>query len=218
MRWDYSDRLHATARQAATGGTSRRRPTTSMTQPGSACARSPTRSTVEDPGARTQKSERIYLGTFEVYREYGPDGAVTLERETLHVIDDKQRVALVETRTEGTDRGPAELMRYQLANHLGSSVLELDECAQVITYEEYYPYGSTSYQAVRVGTETPEALPLHRQGARHETGLYYHGRSLLRPVARPLDQLRSGRPRRRPEPLRLRARQPHQPQRSHGSP
>ena len=48
--------------------------------------------------------ERIYLGGFEIYREYDGDGStVSLERETLHVMDDKQRIALVETRTQGDD-------------------------------------------------------------------------------------------------------------------
>ena len=105
--------------------------------------------------------ERVYLGGFEIYREFAGDGAtVTLERETLHVMDDKQRVALVETKT--TDQAappntlPAALTRYQFGNHLGSACLELDADAQVISYEEYTPYGSTSYQAVRSQTETPK--------------------------------------------------------------
>ena len=56
----------------------------------------------------TRKNERIYLGGFEIYREYDGDGtSVTLERETLHVMDDKQRIALVETRTQGDDGSPA---------------------------------------------------------------------------------------------------------------
>jgi hypothetical protein len=37
-----------------------------------------------------------HLGGFEVYREYDAGGAVTLAREMLHVMDDKQRIALVE--------------------------------------------------------------------------------------------------------------------------
>jgi hypothetical protein len=105
----------------------------------------------------TRKSERIYLGGFEIYREYAGDGAtVRLERETLHVIDDEQTVALVETRTRGNDRGPRQVTRYQLADHLGSAVLELDAQAQIISYEEYSPYGSTSYQAARSRTEAPK--------------------------------------------------------------
>ena len=51
-------------------------------------------------GKAHAKKERIYLGGFEIYREYdGTGNAVTLERETLHVMDDKQRIALVETQT-----------------------------------------------------------------------------------------------------------------------
>ena len=56
--------------------------------------------------------ERIYLGGFEIFRKHGgPIGAntATLERETLHVMDDKQRIALVETRTldtAGNDQAP----------------------------------------------------------------------------------------------------------------
>ena len=43
--------------------------------------------------------ERIYLGGFEIYREYNGTGTnVELERETLHIMDDKQCIALVETK------------------------------------------------------------------------------------------------------------------------
>src|SRR5262249_47324297 len=102
-----------------------------------------------------RKNERTYLGGFEVYREYDGSGtSVILERETLHVMDDKQRIALVETRTQGNEPGvPAQLIRYQLGNHLGSASLELDDVGQIISYEEYYPYGSTSYQAGRSAAE-----------------------------------------------------------------
>ena len=43
--------------------------------------------------------ERIYLGGFEIFRRRKGADAVTLERETLHIMDGKQRLALVETRT-----------------------------------------------------------------------------------------------------------------------
>ena len=94
----------------------------------------------------------MYLGRFELYREYDGSGtSVDLERETLHVMDDKHRIALVETRcwTRATRWPHGQLIRYQFGNHLGSASLELDQRGQVISYEEYYPYGSTSYQAVR---------------------------------------------------------------------
>lgn len=97
----------------------------------------------------TRQKERFYLGGVEVYREYNGSGnAITLERETLHVMDDKQRIAVIETCTQCDDDSPAQLIRFQASNHLGSVSFELDEEANAISYEEYYPYGSTSYQAV----------------------------------------------------------------------
>ncbi len=163
LRWDQNDRLHATARDGV-------RETTYYVYD---AAGQRARKVTEHMGQA--RSERIYVGPFEVYREYDTAQAITLERETLHVIDGTRRVALVETRTAGTDRRPAELIRYQLTNHLGSSVLELDQSGQVITYEEYYPYGSTSYQAVRSRTETPKRYRYAGKERDTETGLYYHG-------------------------------------------
>src|SRR5204862_3436868 len=116
-----------------------------------------------------------YLSGFEVYREYDGGGTnVTLERETLHVMDDKQRIALVETRTQGTDSSPARLIRYQFGNHLRSASLELDDQAQIISYEEYYPYGSTAYQAVRSQTETPKRYRYSGIERDEESGFTYH--------------------------------------------
>jgi RHS repeat-associated protein len=125
--------------------------------------------------------ERIYLGGFEIFRKHdGPIGAntATLERETLHVIDNKQRISLVETRTldtAGNDRASRQLIRYQFGNHLGSSSLELDDQAQVISYEEYAPYGSSTYQAVRSRTEVPKRYRNIGKERDEESGLYYHG-------------------------------------------
>ena len=100
----------------------------------------------------TRKNERLYLGGFEIYRDYDGSGvSIALERQTLHIMDDKQRVALVETRTQGNDGSSPQLIRYQFGNHLGSASLELDEAGQVISYEEYHPYGTTSYQAGGAG-------------------------------------------------------------------
>jgi hypothetical protein len=91
-------------------------------------------------------AERIYLGGFEIFSRRNGVGSVTLERETLHIMDDKQRIALVETRTQGNDGSPPQLVRYQFSNHLSSASLELDDAGQIISYEEYYPYGSSLFK------------------------------------------------------------------------
>ncbi|SDW57152.1 RHS repeat-associated core domain-containing protein [Marininema mesophilum] len=123
----------------------------------------------------TRMKERIYLGGFEIYHEYENDGTtIKLERETLHIIDDQRCIALVETRTQGKDPTPEQLIRYQLSNHLGSASLELDNMGRLISYEEYYPFGSTSYQAVRNQMETPKRYRYTGKERDEGTGFYYH--------------------------------------------
>ena len=122
--------------------------------------------------------ERVYLGGIEIFRQRNGTGAVTLERETLHLMDDRRRIALVETRTldvAGNDPAPQQLTRYQFSSHLGSASLVLDHEAQMISYEEYTPYGSTSYQAMRNQTETPQRYRYTGKERDEESGLYYHG-------------------------------------------
>ncbi|MGW0628481.1 SpvB/TcaC N-terminal domain-containing protein [Streptomyces sp. NPDC002758] len=125
--------------------------------------------------------ERIYLGGFEIYRERPGAAAAadaTLERETLHVMEGRHRLAVVETRTHnpaGDDTAPRLAIRYQHGNHLGSVSLELDDSAAVVTYEEYSPYGSTTYSAVRSQTETPKRYRYTAVERDEETGFGYHG-------------------------------------------
>jgi RHS repeat-associated protein len=125
------------------------------------------------------KEERLYLGGgFEIYRKY-LSGVLETERETLHVMDDQKRIAQVETKT--VDSGsvlasPVITQRYQLDNHLGSASVELDENAQLISYEEYYPYGSTSYQSGNSASEVKRKRYRYTGKEKdEESGLYYHG-------------------------------------------
>jgi len=174
MQWDFKDALYMTQRQAvnstdADGIAHQGERTYYVYDSSGQRVRK-----VTESAAQIKKNERFYIGGFEVYREY-LNGPPNLERETLHVIDDKQRVALVETRTQGDDGSAAQLIRYQFNNHLGSVSLELDDSANVITYEEYCPYGNTSYQAgqsaVEVGLKRYRYTGMERD---EETGLGYH--------------------------------------------
>ncbi|KYC35940.1 toxin [Scytonema hofmannii PCC 7110] len=134
------------------------------------------RKVIERQNGTCQK-ERFYLDGVEVYREYDGSGeTVTLERETLHILDDKQRIAVIETRTQGNDGSLIQLIRFQLSNHLSSATLELDVQGSIISYEEYYPFGSTSYQSSRSAAEV--GLKRYRYTGKErdeESGLYYHG-------------------------------------------
>jgi RHS repeat-associated protein len=167
MDWDYRDRLIATSRTIGSAAE-----TTFYTYDlhGERVRK------ITESSAGTKKQERIYVGRFEVYREYNGDGTtVSLERETLHVMDDKQRIALVERRTQGTE-GEALLIRFQMSNHLGTACLELDQSADIISYEEYTPYGSTAYQAVRAGLDkNPKRYRYTGKERDEENGFSYHG-------------------------------------------
>ena len=175
MQWDFRDQLSATSRQAV-----------SPTPPPASVAQT-TFYVYDSHGERVRKvtesqagvrrEERIYLRGFDLYREFSADGVTSdLERETLHLMDDKRHVALVESRTKGGDGSPTQLVRYQFGNHLGSSILELDGKAEVISYEEYYPYGSTSYEAVN--TTIKAAAKRYRFTGKErdeESGFEYYG-------------------------------------------
>ena len=166
MQWDFKDQLTLTQTQVVNGD---HEPASTFYRYDSAGQRV---RKVAERGHGTRHAERLYIGAgFEVYREYAPDGeTVALERTTLHVMDDRRRIALAESLGEDVT------VRYQFDNQLQSACLELDESSAIITYEEYYPYGSTSYQAGRSHAEVSHKR--YRFLARErdlESGLNYHG-------------------------------------------
>jgi RHS repeat-associated protein len=167
LAWDFEDQLASTQRQVVNNAPGE---TTYYVYDASGQrVRKVTQS-----GSGTKTKERIYLGGYEVYREYASDGSTaTLERQTLHVMDGKRRVALVETNTTSA---AAPILRYQFDNHLGSASLELDTSGAIISYEEYYPYGSTSFQAVPGAVQvSPKRYRYTGKERDEETGFYYHG-------------------------------------------
>ena len=172
MDWDFKDQLHATRRQVTNAG--KAETTYYVYDLSGQRVRK-----VTERATGSKKHERVYLGGFEIYSEFDSVGARTLERETLHVMDDKRRIALVETKTmddEAPVAEPAPLLRMQFSNHLGSSVLELDESATIISYEEYYAYGSTSFEAL--DHDIHAARKRYRYTGKErdeETGFNYHG-------------------------------------------
>jgi len=181
MRWDYRDQLLMTCRQHVAqpvdgddpAGTERHGERTWYVYDANGQRVRKITFNASDAGGGI-KDERIYLGDFEVYRVHSGlhKGLV---RESLHVMDDKQRVALVETRNGVDDGSPQQVARYPFGNHLGSAALELDGSARIVSYEEYSPYGSTTYQAVSGMTGTPKRYRYTGMERDEESGLNYHG-------------------------------------------
>ncbi len=108
--------------------------------------------------------------------------ALEEERGTLHVMDDQQRIALVETRTvriPGTTTmvhrdAPAPLVRFQLGDQLGSACVELDGSFGVLSYEELHAYGSTACWAEVGALEVSKRYQFTGMGRDKETGLQVH--------------------------------------------
>lgn len=174
LTWDEDDHLRSTTRQIVTAGTAVT--TYYAYDSGGKRVRKVTNGQANVGQMAVRTAERIYFGRVDVYREFAADGAtITLQRETLHVDGGALVVARVETRTFGTDDGPTQLVRYQLANHLSSAVLELGDESEVISYEEYFPFGSTSYQAVANAVDVPKRYRYTDKERDDENDLYYHG-------------------------------------------
>lgn len=119
--------------------------------------------------------ERIYLGGLEIYRRYS-SGNVVEEIESVH-LEAGDRLLLVDDvlRTDNTRLPAGALYRYQYSNHLGSACVELNQRAEIISYEEYHPYGTTAYRATNSNIEVPRKRYRYTGMEKdEETGLSYH--------------------------------------------
>jgi RHS repeat-associated protein len=166
MDWDFADRLRHTA-VSASG---------SVTQE--------SWYVYDASGQRVRKvvvkgnvsEERLYLGGVEFFRRTR-GGTTDAERATLHVSDDTRRIAMVDTPILlPAGSREIQLIRYQYANQLDTACLELDGAAKIISYEEYYPFGNTSYQ----GTDQSREVPAKRyryigKERDDDSGFYYCG-------------------------------------------
>jgi hypothetical protein len=101
LEWDYRDLLQVSSKQIVTNGG-----TLDITYYVYDSSGNRVRKVTEGYALSneriTRKKKRLYISGFEVYREYMPDRSVALERESLSLLDDQQRLAIVETRTVGT--------------------------------------------------------------------------------------------------------------------
>lgn len=134
-------------------------------------------------GASESVDETLYIDGLEI-RRHSTGGAVDEEYRTIRVMDGERCLAERLTWTIGAPPSgvPSPQLRYQLENYLGSAIYELDTTGLIITYEEYFPYGGTSYIA---GDNAAEVKLKHYRYAGNErdeeTGLYYYGARYYQP-------------------------------------
>ncbi len=113
---------------------------------------------------------RYYINGYEIYRKT-VNGVIDVERLTVNISDDSKVFVRIEKKSDED-----EVIRYQYDNHLGSACLELDVAGLIISYEEYHPFGTTSYRSG--ANEIDVSLKRYKYCGKErdeETGLYYYG-------------------------------------------
>ena len=136
----------------------------------------------EGPGQPQQLeiTEKIYLEGCEIKRVYR-NGDLVLERMTSHITDESDTIARLykwtrDDRRSETDDVSENKIHYQLSNHLGSAALEVSERGELISYEEYFPFGGTAFIAGRNVREVK--LKYYRYCGKERddvTSFYYYG-------------------------------------------
>jgi RHS repeat-associated protein len=135
----------------------------------------------------TLEEERKTISIFDmkITEEEVTDNENKTKKVMRYEIDPYRTIARLETATivdsnEVID--PDTVVSFQYDNHLGSACLELNENAEIISYEEYYPFGTTSYCAMNGSIEV--SMKRYRFCGKErdeETGLYYFGARFYAP-------------------------------------
>jgi RHS repeat-associated protein len=126
-------------------------------------------------GAKTTRT--VYIGGVFEHQQVIENDAVTVENQTLHLMDDAKRIATyrVGGELDGVQRPKT---RYHLGDHLQSSSVVLRQVPDVdgklfVNREEYRPYGETAFGSFKykryrfTGKEKDEESGLHYHSARY---------------------------------------------------
>ncbi|VEA77184.1 RHS repeat-associated core domain [Salmonella enterica subsp. arizonae] len=116
-----------------------------------------------------------------------PQSSGGKETESLEVITVGEAGCAQVRVLHWTAGRPAELTgdqtRYSYDNLTGSSGLELDGDGNIISMEEYYPYGGTAVLTARSQTGADYKTVRYSGKERDATGLYYYGYRYYQPWA-----------------------------------
>jgi RHS repeat-associated protein len=121
---------------------------------------------------QTLKSEVRYLPGLEVHRE-----ANGKERHVISVEAGRNQVRML----HWPDGAESDQLRYSLSDHLGSSTLELDDGAGILSQEHYYPFGGTACWASKSALVAKYKTIRYSGKERDATGLYHYGHRYYAP-------------------------------------
>ncbi|MDF9900724.1 RHS repeat domain-containing protein [Pseudomonas laurylsulfatiphila] len=116
--------------------------------------------------ARTLRTEVRYLPGLEIHHQ--ADG------EEHHVISVEAGRSNVRA-LHWPQGAHSDQLRYSLSDHLGSSTMELEDDAGVLTQEHYYPFGGTACWAGKSALVAKYKTTRYSGKELDATGLYYYG-------------------------------------------
>ena len=145
------------------------------------------KTTVRLVGGVAEITDKLYLDGCEITR-IRLGATPRLHRLTTIVDDDFGRIAAVhrwtlDSAARETDDITAARVHYTLSDHLDSAQLQLAGDGRVISYEEYFPYGGTSFIAADQTREV--ALKDYRFAGKERdeaTGFSYYGHRYYAPA------------------------------------
>ncbi|WP_051496853.1 RHS repeat domain-containing protein [Granulibacter bethesdensis] len=132
-------------------------------------------------GETTSRQRVIYLPGIEL-RVKGEGTAATEEFQVITIGGS----GCAQVRVLHWERNkPADIVndqvRYGYGNLIGSLLMELDSDGNLISQEEYYPFGGTAMWAARNQTEANYKTIRYSGKERDDSGLYYHGHRYYQP-------------------------------------
>lgn len=111
--------------------------------------------------------ESIYLGVCEVFFQY-QGSKLTQKTESLVIEAGSDKLLILDKKNNQT------ITRYQLTNHLGSVSAETDDTGNVISYEEFYPFGKTALRFCSSNISYKKYRYIGKEQDT-DTGMYYIG-------------------------------------------
>ncbi|MDE1491704.1 RHS repeat-associated core domain-containing protein [Xenorhabdus bovienii] len=135
----------------------------------------------QQTGGSQQQQRVLYLPELELRTTKNSD----VEKEILQIIKigeaGRAQVRVLHWESGKPDALSNNQIRYSYDNLVGSSGLEVDGDGQIISLEEYYPYGGTAVWTARSQTEADYKTIRYSGKERDATGLYYYGYRYYQP-------------------------------------
>ncbi|KAF3916507.1 hypothetical protein ABW20_dc0101243 [Dactylellina cionopaga] len=161
MTWNYEDKLRSSSTQVFRNGI----PETTWYVYNSSGKR--VRKVVDNAATNTpptKMKETIYLPQCTIYQRYKGNGKDVKTRiASSEIASGQSHFAIAEKLTDAP-----LLMRYQLGDSL-----ELDDKGQVISYEEFSPFGASTYMAKKTNIKAPRRYRFASYERDKETGLFF---------------------------------------------